>query len=43
MTLRFQAMHNQEWTDRQRSGWISELGKLNRVLQERTEKRATAS
>lgn len=36
MTLQFQAMHDDEWTDRQTMGWRSELGKLGRVIKAAT-------
>ena len=32
MTLAFDAMHSDEWTDRAVAGWTSELGKLEKVL-----------
>ena len=33
MTLSFDAMHDQVWTDRAVMGWESELGKLEKALQ----------
>jgi len=35
MTLSFEAMHNEEWTERQAMGWRSEVGKLTKLLKER--------
>jgi len=32
MTLTFDAMHSDEWTDRAVAGWTSELGKLEAIL-----------
>ncbi len=37
MTLRFEAMHNEEWTDRQAMGWRSEIGKLTKLLKGRAQ------
>lgn len=37
MTLQFQAMHNDEWTERQRGGWQGELEKLSRVIENRAQ------
>jgi uncharacterized protein YndB with AHSA1/START domain len=34
MRLTFDAMHDDLWTERQRMGWESELGKLARVLEQ---------
>ena len=36
MTLAFDAMHSDEWTDRAVAGWTSELGKLETILTART-------
>ncbi|HJZ74495.1 MAG TPA: SRPBCC domain-containing protein [Vicinamibacterales bacterium] len=36
MTLTFDAMHSDEWTDRAVLGWTSELGKLEALLASRT-------
>lgn len=35
MVLTFDAMHSDEWTDRARMGWESELGKLAAVIDRR--------
>ena len=35
MVLTFDAMHNDEWTQRATMGWEGELGKLGRVVDER--------
>jgi hypothetical protein len=35
MVLTFDAMHDDEWTNRAAMGWQSELGKLAAVLDER--------
>jgi len=32
MVLRFDAMHDDTWTERATMGWQSELGKLEKVL-----------
>ena len=32
MVLTFDAMHNDEWTERATAGWQGELGKLAQVL-----------
>jgi len=32
MTLVFDAMHSDEWTDRAVAGWTSELGKIEKIL-----------
>ena len=38
MTLTFDAMHADEWTQRAKAGWEVELGKLAKVLATRTKK-----
>jgi hypothetical protein len=39
MTLTFDAMHNDEWTERAVMGWNSELGKADAVLAARAVER----
>jgi len=38
LTLRFDRMHDQVWTDRAAQGWEMELGKLERTLASRRQK-----
>jgi hypothetical protein len=42
MVLTFDAMHDEEWTQRAKMGWKSELGKLAKVLDARPDSRARA-